>query len=422
MDPEPLEHLPLAGLIAQERRSQSLSLADVAARVKQAAEDEGKQSGATRQTAHNWERGQIPRPDSLRWLARALGIPTERLANAAARQAAMRRRDLLRSATLLAGALLVPDTRSSGPASNDLGSGILAALELGEVTSYLERVFSEFSTADWLLGPRLVVAAATGHLELVEQLLAVSSSRHRTELLHIGARYAEFSSWLYQDVGDPRAAVHWADRAMEWAHEGRDAVMVSYVLARKSNQAAGEQDAARTVGLARAAQQKPDRLPARVRAVAMLQEAHGLALAGNEAACQNKLDEASMLAALSQHNGDGGPGRYCTVEFVEIQRATCWLALGRAQRAIESFEGGLVRLPSVHRRDRGVYLSRLAIAHAINGDPETACMKGFEAAQIARTTGSGRIAGELERLRSTLRPWRSHPSVVRLDHALVRPA
>jgi hypothetical protein len=209
---------------------------------------------------------------------------------------------------------------------------------------------------------------------------------------------------------------------MEWAHEARDAVMVSYVLARKSNQAAGERDAARTVGLAQAAQQKPNRLPARVRAVAMLQEAHGLALAGNEAACQNKLDEASMLAALSQHNGDGGPGRYCTVEFVEIQRATCWLELGRAQRAIESFEGGLIRLPSVHRRDRGVYLSRLAIAHAINGDPETACMKGLEAAQIARTTGSGRIMGELERLRSTLRPWRSHPLVVRLDHALARPA
>jgi hypothetical protein len=62
------------------------------------------------------------------------------------------------------------------------------------------------------------------------------------------------------------------------------------------------------------------------------------------------------------------------------------------------------------------------MAHAINGDPETACMKGFEAAQIARTTGSGRIMGELERLRSTLRPWRSHPLVVRLDHALARPA
>src|SRR6266508_3330918 len=98
MGPEPLERLPLAGLIVQERRSQSLALADVAARVKKAAEDEGKHSGATRQTAHNWERGQIPRPDSLRWLARALGLPTERLADAATRQAAMRRRELLRSA------------------------------------------------------------------------------------------------------------------------------------------------------------------------------------------------------------------------------------------------------------------------------------------------------------------------------------
>jgi transcriptional regulator with XRE-family HTH domain len=205
MDPEPLERLPLAELIVEERRCQSLSLADVAALVRKSAEDEGKQSGATRQTAHNWERGQIPRPDSLRWLARALGLPTERMASAAAQQAAMRRRELLRTATVLAGAFLVPDMPSVGPASKDR-PGALGIQELDEVAGHLRRVFAEFSTADWLLGPRLVLASVTGHLALVEQLLARMSSDRSLELLSLGARYAEFSSWLYQDVGDPRAA------------------------------------------------------------------------------------------------------------------------------------------------------------------------------------------------------------------------
>jgi transcriptional regulator with XRE-family HTH domain len=185
MDPEPLERLPLVELIVEERRCRSLSLADVAALVRKSAEDEGKQSGATRQTVHNWERGQIPRPDSLRWLACAL------------------------------------DT------------------------------------------------SVTGHLALVEQLLARSSSDRPIELLRLGARYAEFSSWLHQDVGDVRAALLWADRAMEWAHEAGDPVMVSYVLARKSDQATGERDGARAIGLARAAQRKPGHLPARVQAVAI---------------------------------------------------------------------------------------------------------------------------------------------------------
>jgi transcriptional regulator with XRE-family HTH domain len=421
MDPEPLERLPLAGLIVEQRRCQSLSLADVAALVRKSAEDEGKQSGATRQTAHNWERGQIPRPDSLRWLARALGLPTERMASAAAQQAAMRRRELLRTATVLAGAILVADMPSVGPASKDR-PGALGIQELDEVAGHLRRAFAEFSTADWLLGPRLVLASVTGHLALVEQLLARMSSDRSLELLSLGARYAEFSSWLHQDLGDPRAASLWADRAMEWAHEARDSVMVSYVLARKSDQAAAARDGVRAVGLARAAQQQPGHLPARVQAVAVLQEARGLALAGEEFACYQKLDRALELAAIGKHSSEVGPGRYCSVEFVELQRASCLMELGRARPAIESFERGLARLPTIHRRDRGVYLSRLAVAHAIDGDPEAASATGLQAAQIAHATGSGRIELELHRLRASLTPWRDHPSVASLDRVLAMPA
>ena len=166
MDSESFEGLPLAELIAHERRRRSLSLADVAALVRRAAEDEGRPSGATRQTAHNWERGQVPRPDSLRWLARAFGIPTEMVADAAARQTAMKRRELLRGATLLAGGVLLPDDRSAPQMSSGLGDVMLAVTELDEVTSYLQRVFVEFRTADWLLGPRLLLDSVTKHLVL----------------------------------------------------------------------------------------------------------------------------------------------------------------------------------------------------------------------------------------------------------------
>ena len=415
---ESFEGLPLAELVARERHRRSLSLADVAALVRRAAEDEGRQSGATRQTAHNWERGQVPRPDSLRWLARALGIPTENVADAAARQIAMKRRELLRGAALVAGGLALPDHRSATQTSGDPGAVMLAATELDEVTSYLERVFVEFSTADWLLGPRLLLDSVTRHLDLVERLLMRANGHRRTELLRIGARFAEFSSWLHQDVGDSRVAVHWADRAMEWGHEARDPVIVSYVLARKADQAATEGDAARTIGLARAAQRGLNRLPARVQAVTLLQEAHGLAIAREEAGCHRRLDDALELASIGQRRGESGPGRYCTVEFVEIQRATCSVELGQTRRAIELFEGGLARLPSVHRRDRGVYLSRMAVAHALDGDPEAASMRGLEAVQIARATGSCRITIELERLHRTLAPWRNHPSVSRFDQVM----
>jgi predicted Zn-dependent protease len=95
--------------------------------------------------------------------------------------------------------------------------------------------------------------------------------------------------------------------------------------------------------------------------------------------------------------GDEGPGRYCTPGYVEIQRATCWLELGRPDRAIPVLERELSRLPAVHRRDRGVYLARLAAAYTAAGERDAAAAAATQARVIARATGSQRILRELRR-------------------------
>ena len=233
-------------------------------------------------------------------------------------------------------------------------------------------------------------------------------------LLQVGARYAEFASWLNQDSGNLRAATHWADRAMEWAQEVGNPHMVSYVLVRKSDQAAATRDAPRTIGLAQSALQHGRRLTSRGRAVALQQLAVGYALAGDEVACQRALDTAAQLAERSQQEQDEGPGRYCTPAYVEIQRAATWIELGRPERAIDLFEDSLARLPSVHRRDRGVYLARLASAYALSGSPDTSVRKGWEALTVAQATGSRRITTELGQLGSRLTRWESMPEVSQL--------
>jgi hypothetical protein len=68
-----------------------------------------------------------------------------------------------------------------------------------------------------------------------------------------------------------------------------------------------------------------------------------------------------------------------TPAYVEIQRAATWIELGRPERVITLFEDSLARLPSVHRRDRGVYLARLASAYALSGSPDVSVRKGWEA-------------------------------------------
>ena len=291
---------------------------------------------------------------------------------------------------------------------------VVPVAHASEVVDHLTRAFPELSTADWLLGPHQVLGTVGGHLDLVQQLLPNIAGAKRRRLLQVGARYAEFASWLNQDSGNARAATHWADRAMEWAQEAGNPLMVSYVLVRKADQAAATRDAPRTIGLAQTALQQRRRLTSRGRAVALQQLAVGHALAGNEVACQRALDSAAQLAERSQQEGDEGPGRYCTPAYVEIQRAATWIELGRPERAITLFEDSLARLPSVHRRDRGVYLARLASAYALSGSPDVSVRKGWEAFTVAQATGSRRITTELGQLRTRLAPWESTPQVGQL--------
>jgi transcriptional regulator with XRE-family HTH domain len=291
---------------------------------------------------------------------------------------------------------------------------VVPVAHASEVADHLTRAFPELSTEDWLLGPHQVLGTVGGHLDLVQQLLPNIAGAKRVRLLQVGARYGEFASWLNQDSGNARAATHWADRAMEWAQEAGNPLMVSYVLVRKADQAAATRDAARTIGLAQSALQHRRRLTSRGRAVALQQLAVGYALAGDEVACQRALDTAAQLAERSQQEGDEGPGRYCTPAYVEIQRAATWIELGRPERAIDLFEDSLATLPSVHRRDRGVYLARLASAYALSGSPDTSVPKGWEAWTVAQATGSRRITTELGQLGSRLTRWQSMPEVAQL--------
>jgi transcriptional regulator with XRE-family HTH domain len=88
-----VQRLPLAALVAEQRRRLSLSLAELARHMERAAQAEGSWCGATRQDVSQVERkGRIPHPERLRWLAHALELPVAQVAQAAAPQRRLRRR------------------------------------------------------------------------------------------------------------------------------------------------------------------------------------------------------------------------------------------------------------------------------------------------------------------------------------------
>jgi hypothetical protein len=244
-----------------------------------------------------------------------------------------------------------------------------------EAVGRLGRILTEYANIDNLLGPAHLLALTKLHLQFISELLTVAAGEGRTELLTVGARYAEFAGWLHQDAGNPQEAAYWSDRAMGWAQAAGNDLMVSYVLMRKSNQASSQGDANRTLGLARAALRGQDRLSPRARALALRQEARGHALSGDPTECARALEVARDQAAAPEDRGEEDRilTGYCTPAFIEMEAADCAMLLGQPDQAVVTFQHGLATLPAQYQRDRAVNLARLAVAHAASQEPELAC-------------------------------------------------
>jgi transcriptional regulator with XRE-family HTH domain len=316
--------------------------------------------------------------------------------------------------TLLAGgaASAIGISTASGQVA---GTSILSNLKHVDPKALLDHFYTlrkSLGVSDDLFGSRHVVGATMEQLAFLTDLYKNARGQLRTELLKVGACYAEYASLHHNDLGNTQAATYWVDRATEWATEANDRLMVAYVLRRKSFQAAGARDAAAAIGLAQAAQrEKP--LTARVRALACLEEARGHAFDNNETACQHKLDEAEELMRDGVRHDDieSDLGYFCTHADVYIYRATCAVELNQSHYAIDFFTQGLNALPATHYCDRGEYLSWQAHAHIATNDPEQAVATAQQSLTIVQATGYTRAKNELNRLSTKLTPWSDLPAV-----------
>ncbi|MFD9062904.1 hypothetical protein ACFVZ3_15470 [Kitasatospora purpeofusca] len=307
---------------------------------------------------------------------------------------------------------LVPQPRRRPPESSAGARGLNAPIDPELFVSHLRCAMPGHYKSANLLGSRHALDAVTRHVQLLDRLQQDAEGRARDELLTIGARTAEFLGWLNQDLGDFDRALYWSDRAMEWAQEADDDVMAAYVLFRKSNQATAQRNGQKAVSLARAAQRSVGATH-RIRALAAQQEAQGHALMGNPRFAQAKFDEAHEVAASpdDSHADDALDLAYCTPTYIEMQRANCLIELGDPHRAVGMFEAELRVLPPIYRNDQGVYLSRLARAYAVSGEPEQAAAAADRALSIAVDTESARAMSELSAAGRALQRWSAVPEV-----------
>jgi tetratricopeptide (TPR) repeat protein len=298
--------------------------------------------------------------------------------------------------------------------------GELSAAQTEELTAHLGDQWHVLVKADNLLGPRHALGGVTTGLGVIDALLRTVRPPIRESVLGVGARYAESSAWLHEDAADMAGSRYWAQRALEWALEGNDRLMVSWVLFRGSQHAAADRDSARAADLAAAARRQGCELPSLMVAAILQQQAHVYAMDGDERRCHMALDRAHLLAAAADDPGDAsaGHGSFCTPAYLEMQRGGCWLRLGRPGRALAALEAALGSLPPAYRRDRGVGLSWQAAALGAEGEHAEAARVAMEALGVARDSGSGRVLNMIIPVAHQLAGHSDIEAVARLRSAL----
>ncbi|MDR7303508.1 helix-turn-helix transcriptional regulator [Haloactinomyces albus] len=275
----------------------------------------------------------------------------------------------------------------------------------------------QYVTTDNLAGPHSLLPIATQQASFAEQLLTESHGHGHAPLLYVAARFAEFTGWLYQDAGDLHTAMQWSNTALDLSQEAGDAHLSSYIRMRKSNIASDARKPDLTIAFARAALQNPGALPPRLKAVALRQEAHGYALAGNYDTCARALDHAFQYASEAP-NDDTDIARYCTPSYIEMEAAHCWVELGKPAKALTTLQQGLADWQSDFRRDLGLCLARLAVAHAGTGQPNEALTVAQHSLAIASETRSHRTKHQLHRASELLTTVGAHEHAHYLRHVL----
>jgi tetratricopeptide (TPR) repeat protein len=365
--------------------------------LKQAAADEGVTIASERSLktmVSRWENGHdVPDPLDQRLLCRVYGQTSEELGFVRAE------RD----------ALEVPRVSPAvGP----------------EMVHYFRNVFVEHLRADNLMGPHHLVDVVRAQATLLDKMLPNSRSAIRRDLLSLAFRYNELAGWLYQDAGNPDAAMRYSDRAMEYAVELGEARETAYVLMRKADIAGDLDNPDRVIGLTEAALRAAGDGDPRLKALVLRLRGRAHAQQGNVGECVRALDGA-YDEVLRRGEEPDGLTDYCTPAYIGMEAATSWSRLGRFDTAVSTYERSLQTWPSELRRDQGLCLARLASAYAGRGDIDRACTTGRRAVEVVGTALSSRALNELQRVRVRLAPLRRHAEVSDLSdriRGLLQPA
>lgn len=280
------------------------------------------------------------------------------------------------------------------------------------VLSALRGMLRGYVEADQLMGSLCITGPVQLQMPVVERTCEVTRGSDRAEMLRFACQFTEFGGWLFQDAGDLVCAMHWTDRALDYALELGDQRIVAYTLMRKALIATESGNPAQGLGIANSALEYKDALTPRLRAVILRQRSYSNATLGEVIASARDSDEAiaEAIAGVQQSEEDRAP--YCTPTYAAMEAGASWVLLGHAGTAIPILEKSRSEwLDNSQVRDYAMCVSRLAAACAAAGALEQACAAAGEVMALAQGLGSRRVASQIDLVYRRLGRWRQDPVV-----------
>jgi transcriptional regulator with XRE-family HTH domain len=420
---ERMDSLPLGRLVAEQRQRLSLSLADVARRVRHAAKAEGRQSGATRQWVSEIERkGRFPRPDGLRWLAKAIELPVEAVAAAAAAQRRALRPE--RSALQRLGTAPMPWHGSrvlaysvDGPLSSLLGTGLLALAEnpAANDVSADAAAMNALRAADRQVGGGHLYATVVGYLQtqVAPRLFGSTADPDGLESFCAGAALTDMAAWMAHDADRNALARQHFQRALALASIGEDCQLRAHILGGMSHLAHHLGQPEEAMQLAHAGAARLDEGPTNPELAARLlaMEARGHAALGEPAAAAHLLLRAEQaLDQVTAAQRSKWISRFDEASLAG-EAARCLRRLGQLGDARRQAERVIALRPSDRARSRA--FGQLILAQVLIQERklDEACTVGRQILDGTTALSSFLVVRQLQRLRDLLAADHSAPAV-----------
>ncbi len=275
------------------------------------------------------------------------------------------------------------------------------------------------------IGSTPLVQPVQAQFNVVRELVTEARGDMRDRVLDIGSQWAQFAGWLHANTGRYEEASRFYAMALEWATEAERPDMVATALNMQGHVAWLCAKSGPVIGLSRAAQRDIRTSPG-VRALAVQQEARGMALSGeaNISDIDRRFDQAANLIEQAAENTENEPPwiYFFSSGYLILQRGLAYGLLGEYVKANYLVIAGLSAIPIGMRQTEYVashYLLQLAINHARSGDLRAACSVAKEIGIIARHTNSEKLREILASFSTNLvQRWPENPDVCDLGNSL----